>query len=263
MRRLAERARTAPLPLSVVVLATPDEENESAGVLQAVRFLLRLRDEHGLEYVGAINTDYTTSRAPGDPDWHVYTGSIGKLLPSFLVIGKESHVGDPFDGIDANLLAADLIADLSMNPDLCDAVRGQITPAARHPPRDGPEARLRRSTPLRGLLLPERPHLRRRTPGELLARLRHARRSRALARACRIDAAERRWLDAGGVIDRERGRHCAHGPRPVLCRATRRRDRRVRRRPRNRGARAGVGRVARRARIRGRAASTSCVASGR
>lgn len=128
MRALAQRSRTAALPLSVVLLATPDEENESAGVLQGVRFLLRLREEHGLEYLGAINTDYTTARYPGDPHHYVFTGSIGKLLPSFLVIGKESHVGDPFDGVDADLLAAELIGDLSMNPDLCDVVRGQKAP---------------------------------------------------------------------------------------------------------------------------------------
>ena len=128
MRALAERSQQEALPLSVVLLATPDEENESAGVLQAVRFLLRLREEHGLEYLGAINTDYTTARYPDDPHRYVFTGTIGKLLPSFLVIGKESHVGDPFDGVDADLLAAELIADLSMNPDLCDVVRGQKAP---------------------------------------------------------------------------------------------------------------------------------------
>ncbi len=208
MRRLAERARTEALPISVVVLATPDEENESAGVLQAVRFLLRLREEHGLEYVGAINTDYTTSRAPDDHDWHVYTGSIGKMLPSFLVIGKESHAGDPFDGVDANLLAAELIGDLSMNPELCDATRGQIAP----PPvtlramdlKDGYDVQLPFAAYfyLNVLTLTT-------GPDALLERLR-TRAEAALARALeRIDAAERRWLDAGGTIDRtvdDRGR---------------------------------------------------------
>src|SRR5579859_5627800 len=128
MRRLAQQSRSGPLPLSIVVLATPDEENESAGVLQGVRFLLRLRERYGLDYLGAINTDYTTARYPDDPRRYIYTGTIGKLLPSFLVVGRESHVGDPFDGLDANLLAAELIADLSMDPTLCDHVRGQSTP---------------------------------------------------------------------------------------------------------------------------------------
>jgi arginine utilization protein RocB len=127
IRRLAEQARTASLPLSFVFLAVCDEENESSGVLQAVQLLSRLRQEYGLEYVGAINTDYTTSLYPGDPHHYVYTGTIGKLLPSFLVIGRESHVGDPFNGLDANLLAAELIRTLSMNDALCDTVRGQIT----------------------------------------------------------------------------------------------------------------------------------------
>jgi arginine utilization protein RocB len=131
MRYYARRQRDTgePPPLSLVTLATPDEENESAGVLQGVRFLQRLADEQSLQYVGAINTDYITSAYPGDPNWYVFTGSIGKMLPSFFVVGRESHVGDPFDGVDANLLMADLIHDLSMNPDLCEAVNGQLTPA--------------------------------------------------------------------------------------------------------------------------------------
>ncbi|HEU5347917.1 MAG TPA: M20/M25/M40 family metallo-hydrolase [Ktedonobacterales bacterium] len=127
IRHLAARNKQ-PLPLSVVFLATPDEENESAGVLHAARFLLRLRAERGLDYLGAINTDYTAARYTGDNHRYIYTGTVGKLLPSFLVIGRESHVGEPFSGVDANLLAAEMISDLSMNPDLCDHVRGQSTP---------------------------------------------------------------------------------------------------------------------------------------
>lgn len=127
MRRLVEASRHHQLPLSVVLLATPDEENESAGVLQAVHFLHRLREQYQLDYVGAINTDYTTALYPDDPHRYVYMGTVGKLLPSFLCIGRESHVGAPFNGIDANLLAAELIRDLSMNDELCDIVRGQIT----------------------------------------------------------------------------------------------------------------------------------------
>ena len=127
MRRLAEESQTTRLPLSVVMLATPDEENESAGVLQAVQFLLDLRERYGLTYLGAINTDYVTSLYPGDPHRYIYSGTVGKLLPSFLCIGRESHVGTPFNGLDANLLAAELIRDLSMNDELCETVRGQIT----------------------------------------------------------------------------------------------------------------------------------------
>ncbi len=120
-------SRSTPPPLSLLFLATVDEENESAGVLQAVRLLTRMRDQYKLTYVGAINTDYTTAQYPSDLHRYVYNGTIGKLLPSFLCVGRESHVGTPFNGLDANLLAAELIRNLSMNDELCDVQHGQVT----------------------------------------------------------------------------------------------------------------------------------------
>ncbi len=208
LRRFARAALAGEVPpLSLVLLATPDEENESAGVLQAVRWLLDLRAEHGLEYLGAINTDYVTARHPGDTRWPVYTGTIGKLLPSFFVAGKESHVGDPFDGLDANLLAAALITDLSMAPELCDSVRGQVAPApvTLH------------ATDLKDTYNVQLPfaayfYLNVLTyttgPGALLETLR-ARCEAALAAAlARVDERELRWLERAG---RDVG---AHGVRP-------------------------------------------------
>ncbi len=127
MRHLAHEASASPLPLSVLMLATPDEENESAGVMQGVRLLLQLRERFDLDYVGVINTDYTTALYPGDPHRYVYGGTVGKLLPSFLCIGRESHAGAPFHGLDANLLAAELIRDLSMNTALCESAGGEVT----------------------------------------------------------------------------------------------------------------------------------------
>ena len=195
MRRLAAQARQGQLPLSVVLLATPDEENESAGVLRGVQLLLDLRARYGLEYMGAINTDYTAARYPGDLNRYAYTGVIGKLLPSFLVVGAESHVGEPFEGLDANLLAAELIADLSMNDALCDVIGEQRTP---------PPVTLH-ATDLKTHYDVQLPFMAyfylnvltfSTTPGELLERLRE-RAAAALERVLgRIRQAERRWSQA-------------------------------------------------------------------
>ncbi|HZU01445.1 MAG TPA: M20/M25/M40 family metallo-hydrolase [Ktedonobacteraceae bacterium] len=197
IRRLAEQAQTGSLPLSCVFLAVCDEENESAGVLQAVHLLSRLRPEYGLEYVGAINTDYTTSLYPGDPHRYVYTGTIGKLLPSFLVIGRESHVGDPFNGVDANLLAAELIRTLSMNDALCDSVRGQIT---------APPVTLK-ATDLKTHYDVQLPFMAyfylnvltfTTTPAQLLQRLCSLCKSALTSVLASIDQAEQRWMQASG-----------------------------------------------------------------
>ena len=124
LRHLALRSRAEVLPFTVVLVATIDEENESAGVVEAVHLLTRLREEYGLEYAGAINTDYVTERFPGDTAHPLYAGTVGKLLPSFFAVGGAGHAGHPFGGLDANLILAELIRDLSLNPDLADISDG-------------------------------------------------------------------------------------------------------------------------------------------
>lgn len=195
MRHLAASTHQSQLPLSVVMLATPDEENESAGVLQAVRFLLRLRESYGLEYLGVINTDYTTALYQGDPHRYIYAGTVGKLLPCYLCIGRESHAADPFKGLDANLLAAELIRDLSMNDELCDAAQGQVAapPVTLH--ATDLKARYDVQLPfaahfyLNMLTLTTE-------PGALLALLSHRAQTVLAQLLQRIDQAEQRWRQA-------------------------------------------------------------------
>ncbi len=196
-------AHNAPdIPLSVLFLATPDEENESAGILQAVHLLTKLREHHHLNYVGVINTDYTTAQYTGDPHRYIYTGSVGKLLPSFLCIGRESHVGTPFNGLDANLLTAELIRAVSMNDELCDIVQGQIT---------APPVTLR-ATDLKthyNVQLPLTAYFYLNvltfttTPEILLERLRHYAESSLQAVLARIDKTEARWRTIGGVEEQD------------------------------------------------------------
>ncbi|KXK14737.1 MAG: Succinyl-diaminopimelate desuccinylase [Chloroflexi bacterium OLB14] len=47
---------------NLLLLACPDEETESVGVLSAVSNLLKLREQEKLNYIGVINTDYTAPR---------------------------------------------------------------------------------------------------------------------------------------------------------------------------------------------------------
>ncbi|MDN5311952.1 MAG: hypothetical protein PWQ68_925 [Thermoanaerobacteraceae bacterium] len=112
---------------NLVFIGVPDEEGNSAGMLSAVQDLAELSKEKGWEFIAAIDTDYMTGQYTGDENKYVYIGTVGKLLPCFYVYGKETHVGEAFSGLDANLLASELMKEVDLNYDLCDVAGGEAT----------------------------------------------------------------------------------------------------------------------------------------
>ncbi|VBB09822.1 peptidase m20 [Lucifera butyrica] len=119
--------QAAELQGNLVFIAVPDEEGNSAGMLAAVPELERLAREKGWEFTVALNTDYMTGQYPGDENKYVYVGTVGKLLPSFYVYGEETHVGEAFNGLNANLLAAAVLNQIDFNTELCDIADGEVT----------------------------------------------------------------------------------------------------------------------------------------
>ena len=111
----------------LISLATCDEEDNSNGVITALKILREMKEKEGLEYITAINGDYTTPYHENDDNLYVYFGTVGKLLPTFFCTGRETHVGQPFSGLDPNLLVAELTSLISLNPDLCDEAHGEVT----------------------------------------------------------------------------------------------------------------------------------------
>jgi arginine utilization protein RocB len=112
---------------NVVFVAVPDEEGNSRGMLSAVDELLRLGEENDLTYIAAVDTDYMSPRFPGDDKKYIYIGTVGKILPCFYVYGKETHVGQVFEGLDANLLASKILREVNLSFDLCDVVENEVT----------------------------------------------------------------------------------------------------------------------------------------
>ncbi len=111
---------------NLVFCAVPDEEGNSAGMLSAVRDLAQLQAERGWEFTAAIDTDFMTFRYPEDENRYVYVGTTGKLLPCFFIYGEETHVGEPFNGLDANLLASEVMRRIDLATDLCDIADGEV-----------------------------------------------------------------------------------------------------------------------------------------
>ncbi len=116
-------------PGNILLLSVPDEENNSAGMLASVELLAALKNEKGLEYVCCIVSEPHFPKYPGDSSKYIYTGAVGKLLPVFYCVGKETHAGDPFSGLNPNLLTAKIIEEIELNPDLSDVSASFRTPA--------------------------------------------------------------------------------------------------------------------------------------
>ena len=112
---------------NLLQIAECDEEDNSHGIITAVDYLLELKKTEGFEYIACINADYSTNYMPGDENRYIYYGSIGKLLPSFVAFGKESHVGSAFRAFDPNLLIAEVTRNMSLNTELCDIAQGEVT----------------------------------------------------------------------------------------------------------------------------------------
>ncbi|UOQ93661.1 M20/M25/M40 family metallo-hydrolase [Halobacillus shinanisalinarum] len=125
---LLEKAMAGEFDGNLLLLAVPDEEVNSEGMLAALPVLEKMKEEEGLEFKTAINGEPMFSKYPGDPNYYLYTGSIGKMLPGFLCYGKETHAGEPFGGLNANLMISYLAKELELNEAFIEEVNGERTP---------------------------------------------------------------------------------------------------------------------------------------
>lgn len=113
---------------NVLFMANPVEENQHTGMIEALSVLHNLMKNKGLQYVAAINNDYVAPLYEGDSNRYFYLGAIGKLLACFYVVGKETHAGQCFEGLDPTLLSAELVRLIDLNVDFCDSFAGTLTP---------------------------------------------------------------------------------------------------------------------------------------
>jgi len=68
-----------------------DEENNSAGMRAAISFLAQMQDE-GYDFIACMNSEGVIPKFPGDTNRYVDIGSVGKIMPMFYCVGRESHV---------------------------------------------------------------------------------------------------------------------------------------------------------------------------
>lgn len=125
---LIETAISEDWPINLLLVTVPDEEVNSAGMREAVKALVSLRDQFNLSYKLFLNGEPSFSQKPGDENYYIYSGSIGKVMPAALFYGKETHVGEPLKGMTANYIASYLTQLMEWNPLFNETDRGERTP---------------------------------------------------------------------------------------------------------------------------------------
>ncbi|WP_035100505.1 M20/M25/M40 family metallo-hydrolase [Aneurinibacillus terranovensis] len=125
---MIEKAFSGTFDGNLLLLAVCDEEVNSMGMRDAAPLLVQIAKQHQLEYKACLNSEPIFSCYPGDRGKYIYTGSIGKILPGFLCYGKETHVGEPFMGLNASYMASQITCELELNTELCEVVGGEVTP---------------------------------------------------------------------------------------------------------------------------------------
>lgn len=114
-------ARRKQMEGNALFLFTCDEEAENNGMMAAVPVISDILMKEGLTPVLALNNDHEGPLYEGDSNRYVYTGTVGKVLVSFYVLGVETHAGRRFEGVSAAAMAARLTKAIDSNPVLSDS----------------------------------------------------------------------------------------------------------------------------------------------
>ncbi|WP_062233028.1 M20/M25/M40 family metallo-hydrolase [Fictibacillus sp. FJAT-27399] len=125
---MVEQAAHGKFPGNILMVSVPDEEVNSAGMLAAVPVLEQLKKQYSITYKACLNGEPAFTRYPGDQNHYLYTGTVGKILPGFLCYGRETHVGEPFGGLNGNLMASEITRMLELNMDFCETMDDEAIP---------------------------------------------------------------------------------------------------------------------------------------
>lgn len=125
---LIEKAIREKWPVNLLLLTVPDEEVDSAGMRAAVENLETLKKKHGLRVSLFLNSEPSFTQRPEDPNYYIYSGSIGKIMPSALFYGIETHAGEPLRGLNAHYMASFLNQKMEFTDAFSEEEYGEKTP---------------------------------------------------------------------------------------------------------------------------------------
>ncbi|WP_414043572.1 M20/M25/M40 family metallo-hydrolase [Macrococcus sp. EM39E] len=125
---ILEKAIHEAWPINIILLTVPDEEVNSSGMRSAVTELSDFIEQENLNLLLIMNGESAFSQVPHDDNYYIYNGSIGKVTPSVFVYGKETHVGEPLNGLSATYLISRINSEIEYNSQFIERFKDEETP---------------------------------------------------------------------------------------------------------------------------------------
>ncbi|MEG2384394.1 MAG: M20/M25/M40 family metallo-hydrolase [Erysipelotrichaceae bacterium] len=114
---------------NLLLVSVPDEERNSEGMCAAAHTLCAFQKEHDIKITSCIVGEPDISFEKLENGKRMFVGAAGKIMPLFYCVGKETHVGDPYFGLDPNLLSGKIVEKMELSPAFIDRANGYDTPA--------------------------------------------------------------------------------------------------------------------------------------
>ena len=114
--------------VNIVAAFVGDEENSSAGMRGVLPVFHEMKEE-GTDFLVAINTEPGEAGFSGESGPVVFLGALGKIMPSFYVRGRASHVGNYYSGFSSALAVSRIVSYAEGNPYFADPLNGKCEPS--------------------------------------------------------------------------------------------------------------------------------------
>lgn len=112
---------------NILYVGVCGEETNSEGMLAAVPFFNEFAAKKGLKYKVLLLTECFMVDKADDGTKYIQYGGAGKVMPMFFCVGHTTHGEEPFLGLDANLLNAEVYKRMHLNPAFCQQNHGVTT----------------------------------------------------------------------------------------------------------------------------------------
>lgn len=111
---------------NLLLLAVPDEENQSAGMRAAVNLMEKFMDSYGFSYEMMINSEPHQRKTKAVSV--LSEGSVGKLMPFVYVRGSLSHAGKVFEGLNPLGIMSSIVTKTEMSMSFSETVGKEASP---------------------------------------------------------------------------------------------------------------------------------------